>query len=213
MALFHLGPANYEKAAQFFLKISSPDSLGDWIGKLVAPGDFASSFRDQALQRAVLELLASLTSNAQASILDRDASPTTANGLRAVSGKMFCADAGRWFYRIAVVWGPFTPIRGSLSFPAAPPLAIIQQVARAVLRLSLASQTSTFHLSHVFMTAIGILEQLEPRIDFKSSSVNGPAISSKAPHHGHGLHIQPPTPDPLHAWGGIVEDMAGQHDA
>ncbi|KAG1720812.1 26S proteasome subunit RPN7-domain-containing protein [Suillus lakei] len=34
MALFHL-------AAQLFLKIGPPDSLGDWIGKLVAPGDFA----------------------------------------------------------------------------------------------------------------------------------------------------------------------------
>ncbi|KAG2040446.1 26S proteasome subunit RPN7-domain-containing protein [Suillus americanus] len=41
MALFHLGQANYEKAAQLFLKIGPPDSLGDWIGKLVAPGDFA----------------------------------------------------------------------------------------------------------------------------------------------------------------------------
>ncbi|KAG1730270.1 26S proteasome subunit RPN7-domain-containing protein [Suillus paluster] len=41
MALFHLGQVNYEKAAHFFLKIGSPDSLGDWIGKIVAPGDFA----------------------------------------------------------------------------------------------------------------------------------------------------------------------------
>lgn len=41
MALFHLGQANYEKAAHLFLKIGPPDSLGDWIGKLVAPGDFA----------------------------------------------------------------------------------------------------------------------------------------------------------------------------
>lgn len=34
MALFHLGQANYEKAAQLFLKIGPPDSLGDWIGKV-----------------------------------------------------------------------------------------------------------------------------------------------------------------------------------
>lgn len=58
------------------------------------------------------------------------------------------------------------------------------------------------------MAAIGILEQLEPCIDFvKSGSVNGPAVPSQPPYHGHGLHIQPQVPDPLRAWGGIVEDL------
>jgi COP9 signalosome complex subunit 1 len=33
MALSHLGQANYEKAAHFFLKVGPSDSLGDWIGK------------------------------------------------------------------------------------------------------------------------------------------------------------------------------------
>ncbi|KAH7920716.1 PCI-domain-containing protein [Leucogyrophana mollusca] len=41
MALSHLGQGNYEKAAVSFLKVGSADQLGDWISKLVAPGDIA----------------------------------------------------------------------------------------------------------------------------------------------------------------------------
>ncbi|KAG1894475.1 uncharacterized protein F5891DRAFT_1255166 [Suillus fuscotomentosus] len=100
--------------------------------------------------------------------------------------------------------GTFPPTETSYAQPglqmllAAPSLPILQQAARVMLRLSLASQTSIFHLSDVFMVVIGILEQLEHCIDFsKSSSVNGPAIPSKPPYHGHGLHIQPPVPDPV----------------
>ncbi|KAG1888586.1 ribosome 60S biogenesis N-terminal-domain-containing protein [Suillus subluteus] len=162
-----------------------------------------SSVRDQALRRAVLEVLANLTSNVQA---------TTSLVLRSS----------------LLSWIEMQPILRSCSGPrngqwrdalcrclslvlqncSVPSLPILQQAARVTLRLSLASQTSTFHLSHVFMAAIGILEQLELCIDFsKSSSVNGPAIPSKPPYHGHGLHIQPPVPDPLRAWGGIVEDL------
>ncbi|KAG2146227.1 hypothetical protein DEU56DRAFT_931988 [Suillus clintonianus] len=89
-----------------------------------------------------------------------------------------------------------------------PSLPILQQAARVTLRSSLASQTSTFHLSQVLTTALGILEQLEACIDFsKSSSINGPAIPSKPPYHGYGLHIQLPITDPLRAWGNIVEDL------
>ncbi|KAF9531186.1 26S proteasome subunit RPN7-domain-containing protein [Crepidotus variabilis] len=40
-ALSHLGQSNYEKAANAFLKIGSTKELGDWVGKLVAPGDIA----------------------------------------------------------------------------------------------------------------------------------------------------------------------------
>ncbi|KAH6877424.1 G protein pathway suppressor 1 [Coprinopsis sp. MPI-PUGE-AT-0042] len=38
-ALSHLGQGNYEKAATSLLNVGSPSNLGDWIGKLVAPGD------------------------------------------------------------------------------------------------------------------------------------------------------------------------------
>ncbi|KAI9567610.1 G protein pathway suppressor 1 [Boletus coccyginus] len=41
MALSHLGQGNYEKAATLFLRLGPPDQLGDWVGKLVAPGDIA----------------------------------------------------------------------------------------------------------------------------------------------------------------------------
>ncbi|KAF8126790.1 G protein pathway suppressor 1 [Boletus edulis] len=41
MALSHLGQGNYEKAASLFLRLGPPDQLGDWVGKLVAPGDIA----------------------------------------------------------------------------------------------------------------------------------------------------------------------------
>lgn len=34
MALSHLGQGNYEKAASLFLRLGSPDQLGDWIGKV-----------------------------------------------------------------------------------------------------------------------------------------------------------------------------------
>ncbi|KAF8064961.1 26S proteasome subunit RPN7-domain-containing protein [Lyophyllum atratum] len=40
-ALSHLGQANYEKAAYSFLKVGPAKELGDWIGKVVAPGDIA----------------------------------------------------------------------------------------------------------------------------------------------------------------------------
>lgn len=42
MALSHLGQANYEKAANFLLKVGPSDSLGDWIGKagnIIFPAD------------------------------------------------------------------------------------------------------------------------------------------------------------------------------
>jgi len=38
-ALAHLGQGNYEKAANLFLKLGSVKELGDWVGKLIAPGD------------------------------------------------------------------------------------------------------------------------------------------------------------------------------
>ncbi|EAU83783.2 G protein pathway suppressor 1 [Coprinopsis cinerea okayama7 len=38
-ALSHLGQGNYEKAAHHLLKVGSHKNLGDWVGKLVAPGD------------------------------------------------------------------------------------------------------------------------------------------------------------------------------
>ncbi|TFK28247.1 G protein pathway suppressor 1 [Coprinopsis marcescibilis] len=38
-ALSHLGQGNYEKAAHFLLKVGDLKNLGDWISKLVAPGD------------------------------------------------------------------------------------------------------------------------------------------------------------------------------
>lgn len=94
--------------------------------------------------------------------------------------------------------------------PIAPSLPILQQAAHVTLRSSLVSQTPTLHLhlSQVLMTAISILEQLEPSIDFsKSSHINEPAIPSTPPYHGHGLHIQPQIVDPLPIWGGIVEDL------
>ncbi|GLB33369.1 putative 26S proteasome subunit RPN7 [Lyophyllum shimeji] len=40
-ALSHLGQANYEKAAYSFLKVGPAKELGDWIGKVIAPGDIA----------------------------------------------------------------------------------------------------------------------------------------------------------------------------
>ncbi|KAH7883123.1 26S proteasome subunit RPN7-domain-containing protein [Phlebopus sp. FC_14] len=41
LALSHLGHGNYEKAAFSFLRLGPIDQLGDWIGKLVSPGDIA----------------------------------------------------------------------------------------------------------------------------------------------------------------------------
>lgn len=38
-ALSNLGQGNYEKAANLFLKLGSVKELGDWAGKLIAPGD------------------------------------------------------------------------------------------------------------------------------------------------------------------------------
>ncbi|KIK91164.1 hypothetical protein PAXRUDRAFT_150114 [Paxillus rubicundulus Ve08.2h10] len=41
MALSHLGQGNYERAASSFLRLGPAEQLGDWIGKLVGPGDIA----------------------------------------------------------------------------------------------------------------------------------------------------------------------------
>ncbi|KAJ2921868.1 hypothetical protein H1R20_g15224, partial [Candolleomyces eurysporus] len=38
-ALSYMGQGNYEKAGQYFLKIGPAKELGDWVGKLIAPGD------------------------------------------------------------------------------------------------------------------------------------------------------------------------------
>ncbi|EDR00055.1 uncharacterized protein LACBIDRAFT_144193, partial [Laccaria bicolor S238N-H82] len=62
-ALSYLGQANYEKAAQCFLKLSAAKDLGDWAGKLIAPGDIAifgtlcalASFSRSAIKSRVLE--------------------------------------------------------------------------------------------------------------------------------------------------------------
>ncbi|KAF5373404.1 hypothetical protein D9615_009517 [Tricholomella constricta] len=40
-ALSFLGQSNYEKAAYNFLKVGPAKELGDWIGKVVSPGDIA----------------------------------------------------------------------------------------------------------------------------------------------------------------------------
>ncbi|KAJ8472377.1 hypothetical protein ONZ45_g16676 [Pleurotus djamor] len=40
-ALSNLGQSNYEKAAYYFLRLGPASQLGDWAGKLIAPGDIA----------------------------------------------------------------------------------------------------------------------------------------------------------------------------
>jgi len=62
-ALSHLSSASYEKAAISFLKIGPSKDLGDWIGKLVAPGDIAiygtlcalATFQRSAIKSQILE--------------------------------------------------------------------------------------------------------------------------------------------------------------
>ncbi|KAF8801237.1 PCI-domain-containing protein [Phlegmacium glaucopus] len=62
-ALSYLSSASYEKAAISFLKIGPPKDLGDWIGKLVAPGDIAiygtlcalATFQRSAIKSRILE--------------------------------------------------------------------------------------------------------------------------------------------------------------
>ncbi|KAF8240594.1 hypothetical protein L208DRAFT_1449465 [Tricholoma matsutake] len=62
-ALSHLGQANYQKAAYFFLRLGPARELGDWVGKVVAPGDIAiygtlcalSSLPRSALKAQLLE--------------------------------------------------------------------------------------------------------------------------------------------------------------
>ncbi|KAG1766782.1 ribosome 60S biogenesis N-terminal-domain-containing protein, partial [Suillus occidentalis] len=184
-----------------------------------------SSVRDHALRRAVLEVLANLTSNAQATTslvlkssllswiemqvqLPRSNEDTLA-WLRILENILITANTAKLQRATNGHWqDALCRCLLLILQNCTPSLPILQQAARVTLRLSLASQTSTFHLSRVFMAAIGILEQLEPYIDFVGSgSVNGPAVPSQPPYHGHGLHIQPPVPDPLRVWGGIVEDL------
>ncbi|KAG6895799.1 hypothetical protein C0992_012463 [Termitomyces sp. T32_za158] len=68
-AISHLGQANYEKAAQSFLRIGPTKELGDWIGTVVSPGDIAiygtlcalsslprSALRSQLLGNAVFSV-------------------------------------------------------------------------------------------------------------------------------------------------------------
>lgn len=40
-ALSHLGQGNFERAAYYFTRLGSARDLGDWVGKVVAPGDIA----------------------------------------------------------------------------------------------------------------------------------------------------------------------------
>ncbi|GBE83515.1 G protein pathway suppressor 1 [Sparassis latifolia] len=65
MALSHLGQGNYEKAAGAFVKIGPIKGLGDWTGRIVAPGDIAIY--------ATLCVLATFTRGAiRAQVLDND---------------------------------------------------------------------------------------------------------------------------------------------
>ncbi|KAG1732030.1 uncharacterized protein EDB91DRAFT_1058414 [Suillus paluster] len=185
-----------------------------------------SSVRDQVLRRAVLEVLANLTCNVQATTslvlkssllswiemqvqLPQSTEDTLAwlkileNVLvTANTAKLQRATNGQW--RDALCRCLLLVLQNC----SAPSLAILQQAARVTLRSSLVPQTSIFHLSRVLMAAISILEQLESCIDFsESGSINRPASPSKPPYHSHGLHIQPPITDPLRAWGCIVEDL------
>ncbi|KAG0699762.1 hypothetical protein DFH29DRAFT_990668 [Suillus ampliporus] len=185
-----------------------------------------SSARDQVLRCAVLEVLANLTCNVPATTslvlkssllswieMQVQLPQNTEDSLAwlkilenilvtANTVKLQRATNGQWRDALSRC------LSLVLQNCSAPSLAILQQAACVTLRSSLAPQTSTFHLSRVLMAAMNILEQLESCIDFsETSSINGPAVPSKPPHHGHGLHIQPPITDPLHAWGGIVEDL------
>ncbi|KDR76888.1 hypothetical protein GALMADRAFT_245996 [Galerina marginata CBS 339.88] len=62
-ALSHLGQGNYEKAAHSFLKIGPTKDLGEWAGKLIAPGDIAiygtlcalATFSRSAVKSRILE--------------------------------------------------------------------------------------------------------------------------------------------------------------
>jgi COP9 signalosome complex subunit 1 len=62
-ALSHLGQGAYEKAAQYFLKVGAVKDLGDWVGKLIAPGDIAiygtltalASFPRSSIKARILE--------------------------------------------------------------------------------------------------------------------------------------------------------------
>ncbi|KAF9006986.1 G protein pathway suppressor 1 [Cyathus striatus] len=62
-ALAHLSAGNYERAAFFFLKLGPASDLGDWVGKLIAPGDIAiygtlcalSSFKRAAIKSRLLD--------------------------------------------------------------------------------------------------------------------------------------------------------------
>jgi len=45
-ALAHLGQANYEKAAYYFLRLGSAKDLGDWIGKVCLPNCRSSTVAD-----------------------------------------------------------------------------------------------------------------------------------------------------------------------
>ncbi|CCM06321.1 uncharacterized protein FIBRA_08573 [Fibroporia radiculosa] len=65
LALSHLGQTQYEKAATAFIKVGSIKSLGEWIGKMIAPADIAVY--------ATLCALATFTRPAiRAQVLDND---------------------------------------------------------------------------------------------------------------------------------------------
>ncbi|KAF8219111.1 hypothetical protein L208DRAFT_1555514, partial [Tricholoma matsutake] len=42
IALSHLGQANYQKTVYFFLRLGTAWELGNWVRKVVDPGDIAS---------------------------------------------------------------------------------------------------------------------------------------------------------------------------
>ncbi|KAH9832148.1 PCI-domain-containing protein, partial [Rhodofomes roseus] len=63
IALSYLGQGNFEKASQAFLKVGPVKSLGDWAGRLIAPGDIAiyttlcalSTFSRQQIRTQILD--------------------------------------------------------------------------------------------------------------------------------------------------------------
>ncbi|KAH7907124.1 ribosome 60S biogenesis N-terminal-domain-containing protein [Hygrophoropsis aurantiaca] len=209
-------------------------STGDWkILKRRHTWDllaslFQHSERDQLLRSGILEILANLTCNTQATVslilksallswieiqLQTCKQQEASAWLKIVENILIVGDipklerstSGEWRAVLCRCVSLILETETGSSIP------ILKLAVSCILRLSLLEGPKQ-HLSTVIADALRYLERLEGSIDYHSNChagmlVDVPSRRLPAPHHAHGLHDPLLIVDPLLSWGEAVEEL------
>ncbi|KAH7927036.1 hypothetical protein BV22DRAFT_1103957 [Leucogyrophana mollusca] len=189
---------------------------------------FQSSERDQALRNGILEVLANLTCNAQATMslilkssllswmemqLQTCRRCESIAWLKIIENVLTLADVFKFERSTNGEWRAALSRCLSLVLEsgAGSTISTLRLVVSATLRLSLLNEPRN-HLHSLLADILGCMERLEGSIVYRPKyRGGGPVEASRRlvipPHHAHGLHDTTPVTDPLAAWGEMVEEL------